>query len=138
MKMEISIKSKVEVKTLIADMGVRYWEDGVVNGVQDDDDNPKMPLIENGAWKLRIDLASGVIADWPKGTTASVHYKVCDAGVYSLADAAGNVVAVKDGYVPAMLSPEGDGYGDYVILSVDAEGKIDGWEADLAYFEDDE
>ena len=74
------------------DIGVRYWEDGKINGVEDSDDNPQMPLLEYGRWKLDIDLSSGKIKNWPEGTTASVHYKVCDDGRYQLLDEEGNVI----------------------------------------------
>ena len=77
---------------------------------------------------IRIDLASGRIHDWPEGTTADVHYKVCDAGQYWLADEAIHKVAQWDGYyVPGHLRVGGDGYGDYIILKVDGAGMIEGW-----------
>jgi len=129
--------AEYSVTTLWADIGVRYWEDGVLNGEEDSDADPKMPLIENGRWKLKINLSSGIIADWPEGSVASVHYKVCDDGVYSLVDDAGSVVAKKEGYVPSMLAPCGDGFGDYVIMDIDVNGKIDQWRANLSYFGDE-
>ena len=137
MKIEMTIKQTVDVQFLFADMGVRYWEDGIVNGEVDDDDNPKMPKVENGRWKLTINLDTGCIIGWPRGTTASVHYKVCDDGEYALLDSAGRVVKKIDGYVPSMLAPEGEGYGDYVILSIDEEGLISNWKADLSCFDDE-
>ena len=42
-KFTIPVKCGTPVKTLHASMGVRYWEDGKINGVEDDDDNPKGP-----------------------------------------------------------------------------------------------
>jgi hypothetical protein len=134
-KIEMNIKQTVDVKFLFADMGVRYWEDGVVNGQVDDDDNPQMPKAENGRWKLTINLETGAVIGWPRGTTASVHYKVCDDGEYALLEGDGKVVKKIDGYVPSMLAPDGDGYGDYVILSIDAEGLISNWKADLSCFD---
>lgn len=135
MRFTKNVATDFDVTTLVADMGVRYWEDGIVNGQEDNDDNPQMPLIKGGRWVLFIDLASGVIADWPHGTTASVHYKICDDGVYSLLDEAMNLIAKRGGYVPEMLAPSGEGYGDYAIMDIDASGKISGWEANLSYFD---
>ena len=131
---EKQVTQAFDVRTLRCDIGVRYWEDGEVNGLQDSDDDPKMPLIHYGRWKLDIDLSTGKIKDWPEGTTASVHYKVCDDGRYQLLDEEDNVVADVFDYVPDMLSPKGSGYGDYVIMDIDASGKIKGWKADLEYF----
>ena len=135
MKFERTIKQEVDVTTLRASMGVRYWEDASVNGVDEDDENPAMPLISNRRWELLIDLATGRIEGWPEGTTAKTHYKVCDDGVYALLDCNGGEVCKLDGYVPSMLATNGRGYGDYVILSIGADGIIENWRADLSYFQ---
>lgn len=138
MKYTRTIKEEVEVTHLIADMDVRYWEDANVNGENEDDDNPKMPFATKDGWRIVVGLATGVIADWPQGVVASTHYKVCDAGVYSLIGNDGGVVMQKSGYVPDMLAPSGDGYGDYVILDIDATGRISGWNPDMSYFDESE
>lgn len=126
---------KVEVTTLRCNMGVRYWEDGEVNGVQDSDDAPQMPFADGDDWRIDIDLDTGKIAHWPAGTVAKTHYKVCDAGVYTLLTADGEEVAKREGYVPDMLCPGDNGYGDYVIMEIGADGQILNWDADLSYFE---
>jgi len=134
---KVSIKQTVEydVKFLQADCGVRYWEDGAINGADDDDDNPAMPFASTDSWGPIIDIEAGTIVDWPKGTTAEVHYKVCDAGVYTLLDADRRKVKQIEGYVPSIMCPEGSGYGDYVIMKIDGEGKIANWSIDLSEFE---
>ncbi|MCZ7856048.1 hypothetical protein O9X81_05430 [Agrobacterium salinitolerans] len=136
---KISIKQTVEVdvKFLKADCGVRYWEDAEVNGIEDDETNPAMPFASKDSWRPIIDIEAGVIVDWPKGITADTHYKVCDAGVYTLLDADRNEVKQIDGYVPSIMCPEGGGYGDYVIMKIDADGKIANWSIDLSEFERD-
>lgn len=136
MKFENIVKQEVEVAYLHADMGVRYWEDASVNGV-DEGDDPTIPLAEGDSWRITIELATGRIVNWPTGVTAATHYKVCDAGVYQLLDAQLIEVAKKDGYVPKMLSP-GGGYGDYVIMEIESDGTIKDWKADLSYFAPDE
>ncbi len=133
--MTIQVTQDVPVKYLNASMGVRYWEDGKVNGIDDDDSNPKMPLRSNDTWEITVDLDTGKILGWPEGVTAETHYKVCDAGVYRVLDADRVCIAEKDGYVPSMLSPGGDGYGDYVIMKIDGSGQIENWRADLSYFD---
>ena len=112
---------------LVVDADVRYWEDATVNGVQDDE-GTLIPFREGDSWRPVIDLASGRIKDWPEGTTADIHYKVCDAGQYWLADADGVKVAKwADYYVPDDFLAGGKGWGDYIILKVGCEGMIEGW-----------
>lgn len=104
---------------------VRYWEDASVNGVEDEDGS----LIfgkDGEEWKVRINLSDGIIEGWPHGTEANIHYKVCDAGEYWLSDDYGKRVAKwKDHYVPGDYLCHGDnGYGDYIIMSIDSDGSI--------------
>lgn len=134
----VTVKKQVPVTYLNAEIGVRYWEDAKVNGAEEDDDNPKIPLKNGDSWDITISLELGRILSWPKGVTADVHYKVCDAGVYRALDSAKQCVAMKDGYVPSMLSPGGDGFGDYVIMKIDGDGIIEGWKADMSYFEEED
>lgn len=91
--------------------GVRYWEDATVNG-EEDEDGSRIPCRRGDCWCPVIRLADGVVLDWPTGTVADVHYKVCDAGEYRLLDADRNRVAARDGYVPDLLCPRKPGYGD--------------------------
>lgn len=103
----------------------RYWEDTEVNGVFDEDGN----LIFGRAgdlWKIRVDLAAGKVENWPSDQTAAIHYKVCDAGEYWLSDAEGRRLAKWKGhYVPDDFLCHGEeGFGDYIILNVAADGLI--------------
>ena len=114
-----------------AEAGVRYWEDASVNGIPEDDDAPTIPLRNGGAWCPRIRIADGLVEAWPAGTTAETHYKVCDQGIYWLTDETGTRLARWRGhYVPsAFLCRGGSGYGDYIILSIDADGRISDYAA---------
>lgn len=123
-----------QVKTLLVDAAVRYWEDADINGVEDSEGN-LVPCREGESWKPIIDIETGVITNWKQGTVAKIHYKVCDAGIYKLADEAGNIVKELAGYVPEIMCPGGEGYGDYIIMRVDENGKIDNWKIDLSEFE---
>ena len=107
---------------------VRYWEDASVNG-SEDTDGTLIPFRKGGLWGPTIRLADGAVMDWPQGMTADVHYKVCDAGEYWLLDADRNRLAKWAGfYVPDdFLCHSGTGYGDYIILKIDAEGLIQNW-----------
>jgi hypothetical protein len=113
---------------LIVDARVRYWEDAEVNGV-DDAEGSLIPCREGNSWKPSIELATGKILGWPTGTTADIHYKICDDGDYWLADSEGNKLYKWAGdYVPDRLLCVGDsGYGDYIILKVLEDGRIADW-----------
>ncbi|MFA7407646.1 MAG: hypothetical protein WCY93_07390 [Anaerolineaceae bacterium] len=114
---------------LRASVDPRYWEDGEVNGVPDDENYPKMPFVsdQRTEWNITIDLETGVIIGWPRGTTAKVHYEVCDAGRYDLLDADVNLIHSHYGYVPRIMCPSENGYGDYVIMNIDENGQILNW-----------
>ena len=60
---------------------------------------------------------------------ADVHFKVCDQGEYWLLDDDSERVARWAGfYVPDEFLCHGDeGYGDYIIFKVGADGRIEGW-----------
>jgi hypothetical protein len=145
--LRIKSTTSIPVKYLRARCGVRYWEDGTVNG-EEDADGSRIPCREGtaadndklggGNWRPTIDLDTGRIEGWPEGTTASIHYKVCDDGDYELLDAERKVVRAIDGYVPTIMCPEGNGYGDYVIMEIAGDGAIAKWVADLSDFERDD
>lgn len=132
--MKITRQHEANVTHLKAVCGVRYWEDATVNG-QEDGDGTRIPCRIGDDWCPVIELATGIIQGWPEGTTASLYYKVCDAGLYQLMTEDGDVAAQIDGYVPSMMSPGGNGFGDYVIMEIDGSGKIAGWSVDLSEFE---
>lgn len=119
--------------------GVRYWENGRVNGEndisydkQEEGIQPKMPCAElredEYRWNLEIDPETGIILNWPKGNTADVYYKVCDDCEIEYYEN-GKLICnnEKDYYVPKFLSPDGEGYGDYMIMSIDGNGQIANW-----------
>ena len=126
------------MKLLKVRAGVRYFEDGEVNGENDityeDQEQgvkPRIPCVEGENWCLDIDAETGVITNWPKGTTAHVHYKVCDCcEIEYFVD--GNKVCDNEsgkcrGYVPDVLCPNGEGWGDYMIMDIDENGQIQNW-----------
>lgn len=135
--MNIFVKKSTEMKAelLKVSAGVRYWEDATVNG-QEDTEGTLIPFKNGDYWEPVINIDSGLIEGWPEGTTASIHYKVCDDGIYAITDKNGLVATKKDGYVPDCLSPEEDGFGDYIIMEVDEKGQIKGWEPDFSDFPD--
>jgi hypothetical protein len=138
MEVYIKVPKRVEIKTLEVKARVRYWEDAYVNGEMDDE-GTLIPFREGELWCPVIDIDSGTIIGWPQGTKASIHYKICDAGSYYLKDDQGEtVIQINQNYVPSILSPKENGYGDYIIMDIDETGKIDNWKKDISSFTDEE
>lgn len=138
MKTTVKIEKEVELKTLIVHAGVRYWEDAEVNGKEDTEGN-LIPCRTADMWRPIIDIDNGVITNWEKGKVAKIHYKVCDCCGWELLDEKGNIIlSAEDGYVPSTLSPADNGYGDYIIMHVDKNGKIEDWEFDIEDFQTEE
>lgn len=115
---------RAAVKFLQVDARVRYWEDAYVDGTTDEYGS-LIPFRTGDAWRPLIDLEAGTVVDWPAGTAADVHYKVCDQGRYLLLDADRQEVSRLNGYVPSILSPGGRGWGDYIIMKIDGAGAWD-------------
>lgn len=113
---------------LAVEAEVRYWEDAEINGETCDEAGAAMPLRNGQNWCPVIRMADGVILDWPQGTTADIHFKVCDAGAYYLLDDERRRMArLANDYVPDCLSPTEEAFGDYIILKIDADGQIENW-----------
>lgn len=132
MKVQITKIIDVRPLTLYATFNVRYWEDAFVNGVQEKEDAATIHGANLGreTWSIVVDAPTGKIHNWPEGTTAEVHYKVCDGCCVTLdfdADGERGEWVGENMYVPKLFSPGGDGYGDYVILKVNGDGYIEGW-----------
>lgn len=137
-QIEVTIKQKVEVKTIYVEAGVRYWEDARVDGVEDEQGD-LIPCRDGDTWKPIIEIETGKILNWKQGVKADIHYKVCDDGTYSFMDSDFKRVATIDGYyVPKFMSPKENGYGDYIIMDVDENGIIQNWNPDLSDFEEKE
>lgn len=127
-EMENYVPKISEIEYVRVRAGVLYWEDTNVNGESDDDDNPRMPLIQeiNGEknWVFDIDIKTGKIKDWPKGTTAETQYKTCDDNTISFIGHNGKVLREVDCYVPEFLAIEDSCYGDYIFININEDGKI--------------
>lgn len=138
MKIKIKIEKEVEIKTLVVLSEPRYWEDATVNETEDEE-GELIPCREADLWKPIIDIDAGIITNWEKGKKADIHYKVCDCCGWQLLDEKGNIVLkADDGYVPGTLSPAENGYGDYIIMKIDENGKIEDWAFDINDFADAE
>lgn len=126
-KVKESKENEVNFTHLKVKCGARYWEDATVNGIEDVD-GTLIPFRIGEYWCPIIEIDTGIVKDWPKGTTANVHYKCCDDGEYWLVSDDGLIELEHTGcYVPAILDIYGESYGDYVILNIDENGQIEDW-----------
>lgn len=133
--MKIKVQKTVEMEPyrLFVSAKVRYWEDGEVNG-QNDEEGELIPCRNGDMWEPVIDITTGRIINWEQGKSAKIHYKVCDAGIYTLQDDKDQVISEKDGYVPDCMCPAENGYGDYIIMEIDDKGYIANWSDDFSDF----
>jgi hypothetical protein len=134
--MEFTFKkeTKEDVAFVAANIGARYWEDSSFNGVDDTEDGRLVPLRNGDYWSIVVNLETGQIQDWPKGTIADIHYKSCDDNTFYLLNSKGLSVAKYEGYVIDMFCPKENGFGDYVIMDIDENGFIQNWKVDLKPF----
>ncbi|WP_339612099.1 hypothetical protein, partial [uncultured Planktosalinus sp.] len=115
MKIEIKVKKEVEVTHLLIEAKPRYWEDTEVNGISDENGD-LIPCRSDDIWSPKINLETGIIIDWPIGTEANIHYKVCDSGEYWILDTnSEKLIKAKGYYVPNFLAIDDNGFGDYII-----------------------
>lgn len=126
----INKPTEVEVHYLDVQANVRHWKDATINGV-DDENGELTPFKKGDCWCPRIYVGTGQIIGWPQGTKAEIHFKVCDEGVYTLLDESGEPIGKKDGYVPAIMCPQGSGFGDYIIMHIGPDGIIKNWQPTL-------
>ena len=148
MKITINKPTEFEATLLKVDAGVRYWEDGFINDQPDNDCeetelSPQMPCASyigdqnqilrgyNWRWCPIIDIDTGQIVNWAQGVKAFIHYKVCDDFACDILDSNNDVIASYDGYVPKIMCPADDGYGDYIIMRIDENGFIQNWKKEL-------
>lgn len=137
-----------EIFFISADVKVRYWNDSNVNGNEDVDfyetkgeGCPLMPCAvkikeepesciysDHWRWRPVINIETGQILNWQKGTTADVFYKVCDGFACSFDDKVGEPILNFEGYVPSFMCPKDEPDGDYIIMDVDDNGYIKDWE----------
>jgi hypothetical protein len=137
MKVKLKIEKEFDVKYLLAEAGARYWEDTTVNDVEDTE-GTLIPCRDGDYWKPLIELETGKIVNWQQGVKAEIHYKCCDDGTYKLLDENKEVIKEIEGYVPGIMCPKENGYGDYVIMDIDESGQIQDWECDLSDFTEEE
>lgn len=136
MKVSATAQQEIDVKFAQCFIAPRYFEDAIVDGVDDDEQNPQIPEMYTidgiRYWCPIINIETGEIINWKQGVTAFVHYKSCDENYIRFSDDDDNTVQIYSGYVPKLLDPTNDGYGDYVIMHIDENGFIEDFTCDLS------
>ena len=134
--MEFTYQSEesIDVFYLKAEAKVRYFEDGILNGTEDE--HGEMPCVVNETWCPVIEVLTGKIINWKEGNSAQLHYKVCDCGTYTLLGSDKESLKVFSGYVPDIMCIGENGYGDYLIMEINEQGFIKDWKPSLDCFED--
>ncbi len=121
-----------------------FWESATVNGVEDVD-GKLIPCRYENFWIPTINVRTGRIINWEQGKEAKINYKVIDAAQYILHTFLGRkfpsinnefqyknssvmaVYGLQGAYVPDWFDLNGDGYGDYIQLTIDKNGYIKNW-----------
>lgn len=132
MKAKFTVTKEFDIEYLFVEAGVRRWEDGIINGIEDKDGN--IPCRDGDCWKPLININTGKIVNWTQGVKASIHYKVCDNGTYKLLDINMELIKKIRDYVPKILSPKVEGWGDYITMDIDSDGQISNWRIILDEF----
>lgn len=138
MKIRLKIEKEFDVKYLAVTAGIRHPESVIVDDVECGELS-EIPCHDGKHWQVMIDVDTGVITNWPKGVTADICAKVCDDGIYSILDE--NKQELKrlvHCYVPDCLAINDNGYGDYIIMEIDADGKIKDWNPSFDEFEQED
>jgi len=132
MKAKFTVTKEFDIEYLFVEAGVRCWEDAIIDGIEDIDGI--IPCRDGDCWKPLININTGKIVNWTQGVKASIHYKVCDNGTYKLLDINMELIKKIRDYVPKMLSPKAEGWGDYIIMDIDSDGQINDWKIILDEF----
>lgn len=89
--------------------------------------NYKNFVKDDKIFSMKINVDTGEVIGWKKGTILKVYWKIVDEGLYQYLDENDNIIFEYDGYCPSELAIEDSGYGDYIILNIGADGIIENW-----------
>lgn len=143
MKVVRLVEEEVNVKYLKCNVYPMYIEDAFVDFNPDDSDEPMMPCLvkhENGtySWNPVIDIDTGRITNWGLGVSATLKYKVRDEGNYELLnDKFELITGIYNVYVPEVMCPNSNGFGDYIDMVIDSDGFIKNWKKENVLHEFD-
>jgi hypothetical protein len=108
------------------------FDNGVMNELECNVEfTPPMLNAEDQLLEFVIDLKEGKMLNWNfEGDYMRMWAKVCDGGTYTLLDSEKKPIWQIRGYVPnKLIPPFENGYGDYIELAIEADGKVVDWPA---------
>ena len=135
--MKVTVSRKVNLERLTIYALPVSWADTLVNGINDTPDGDNIPCKFGGTWCPVIEIDTGRILNWKKGTTASIHYKLPGALGYEVADEYGKIIVdTIVSSVPKTLSIGTNGYKNTIIMNIVENGMIQDWEFEVSDFAD--
>lgn len=122
------IETKVDLERLTIYALPVSWANTLVNGVNDTPDGNNIPCKFGVTWCPVIEIDTGRIINWKKGTTASIHYKLPGALGYEVADEYEEIIVdTIVSSVPKTLSIGTNNYKNTIIMDIDENGVIANW-----------
>ena len=113
------------------------WTDTLVNGIRDTVNGDNIPCREEDFWCPIIDIDEGIIVNWRKGTTASVHYRLPYGIIYDVTDEGGEIIVDNSiSSVPSTLCIGTSENRDTIIMDIDENGVIKDWKFNVSEFVD--
>ena len=116
--------------------GMITFDDGMATELQCEEGFiPPMFNSDNRALEVMVDLKECRVLDWGEDK-GYIHMwgKVVDSGRYTLLDADKNPLWQIKGYVPnALIPPYERGFGDYLELTINADGSLPNWKEELDF-----
>lgn len=138
--MSIILEEKLENEAQFLKISIPYdkrdkytmvsFDNGVMSELESDESFvPPMYDEKNKLMEFLVDLKEQKVRDWDESRGyLCVWAKVCDEGTYTLYDKDMRMLWQIQGYVPNALIPPYDmGFGDYLELAIEADGKLPQW-----------
>lgn len=126
--MKVTISREVDLERLNIYALPVSWANTLVNGVNDTPDGNNIPCKFGVTWCPVIEIDTGRIINWKKGTTASIHYKLPGALGYEVADEYEEIIVdTIVSSVPKTLSIGTNNYKNTIIMDIDENGVIANW-----------
>ena len=138
--MSITLKEKLENEARFLRISIPYdkrdkytmvsFDDGVMTELECDESFvPPMYNEETKLLEFWVDLSVPKVKDWNESNGyLHIWAKVRDEGTYTLYDSEMNPIWQIQGYVPtAMIPPYEEGFGDYLELTINADGTLQQW-----------
>ena len=146
----------VNINKVFISAKVMCWEDCEIDGQEFDEDSDenvikdllgrydkeyKIGLVDGDLLRLVINPETGKVENYAGEKEVRMHFKVCDECSWEITEHIHNgvnpydaydnpVLKVENDYVPDFLEIDDDGWGDYIEITIQADGIIKDWNPD--------